>query len=135
MAGRGKAIGSGGSKKTTSRSSKAGLQIPVGRIARFSKAGNLQRGLVLKSRIVPRHIQLAVRNDEELSRLLGTVTIANGGVLPNIHSTLFPRKYRPMVVQRHLLKSRENGVFFNLGLLLFFLGFSFLLGTCIVHAL
>ncbi|KAL5772329.1 hypothetical protein ACOSQ2_012253 [Xanthoceras sorbifolium] len=29
------------------------------------------------NRIVPRHIQLAVRNDEELSKLLGTVTIAN----------------------------------------------------------
>ena len=41
-----------------------------------------------KSRIVPRHIQLAVRNDEELNKLLGGVTIASGGVLPNIHATL-----------------------------------------------
>ncbi|CAI9770740.1 unnamed protein product [Fraxinus pennsylvanica] len=40
-----------------------------------------------KNRIIPRHIQLAVRNDEELSKLLGSVTIANGGVLPNIHQT------------------------------------------------
>jgi histone H2A len=40
----------------------------------------------------PRHIQLAVRNDEELSKLLGSVTIANGGVLPNIHQTLLPKK-------------------------------------------
>jgi hypothetical protein len=39
MAGRGKAIGSGAAKKATSRSSKAGLQFPVGRIARFLKAG------------------------------------------------------------------------------------------------
>ncbi|KAH9308356.1 hypothetical protein KI387_036267, partial [Taxus chinensis] len=39
MAGRGKASGAGGSKKATSRSSKAGLQFPVGRIARFLKAG------------------------------------------------------------------------------------------------
>ncbi|KAH7573068.1 hypothetical protein JRO89_XS03G0062100 [Xanthoceras sorbifolium] len=38
-----------------------------------------------KNHIVPRHIQLAMRNDDELSKLLGTVTIANGGVLPNIH--------------------------------------------------
>ncbi|KAJ6364078.1 hypothetical protein OIU76_029089 [Salix suchowensis] len=45
-----------------------------------------------KTRIVPRHVQLAVRNDEELSRLLGQVTIANGGVLPNIHSTLLPKR-------------------------------------------
>lgn len=39
MAGRGKAIGSGPLKKATSRSTKAGLQFPVGRIARFLKAG------------------------------------------------------------------------------------------------
>eukprot|EP00953_Heterococcus_sp_UTEX-ZZ885_P013493 7715-Heterococcus_DN1.PRE.1 len=39
-----------------------------------------------KSRIVPRHIQLAVRNDEELNKLLSHVTIAAGGVLPNIHA-------------------------------------------------
>jgi histone H2A len=44
-----------------------------------------------KSRIVPRHIQLAVRNDEELNKLLGGVTIASGGVLPNIHAVLLPK--------------------------------------------
>lgn len=54
-------------------------------------AGNAARDNK-KNRIVPRHIQLAVRNDEELSKLLGTVTIANGGVLPNIHQTLLPKK-------------------------------------------
>ena len=45
-----------------------------------------------KTRIVPRHIQLTVRNDEELSKLLGDVTIANGGVMPNIHNLLLPKK-------------------------------------------
>jgi len=45
-----------------------------------------------KTRIMPRHIQLAVRNDEELSILLGDVTIANGGVIPNIHNLLLPKK-------------------------------------------
>ncbi|KAI4321906.1 hypothetical protein MLD38_000666 [Melastoma candidum] len=121
MAGRGKTLGSGANKKAQSRSSKAGLQFPVGRIARFLKAGKYAERVgagapvylaavleylaaeVLelagnaardnkKTRIVPRHIQLAVRNDEELSKLLGDVTIANGGVMPNIHNLLLPKK-------------------------------------------
>ena len=54
-------------------------------------AGNAARDNK-KSRVVPRHIQLAIRNDEALSKLLGTVTIAAGGVLPNIHSVLLPKK-------------------------------------------
>ena len=45
-----------------------------------------------QARIIPRHIQLAVRNDEELNKLLGGVTIAQGGVLPNIHAVLLPKK-------------------------------------------
>ena len=183
MSGRGK--GKSGAKKAVSRSAKAGLQFPVGRIARYLKkgryatrigagapvylaavleyltaevlelAGNAARDNK-KNRIIPRHIQLvrcgswcicgvlcdrasalslsphpsslragraigrhsrnpppppknqqrprltthapslpspqAIRNDEELSKLLGTVTIASGGVLPNIHSVLLPKK-------------------------------------------
>jgi histone H2A len=54
-------------------------------------AGNASRDNK-KVRIVPRHIQLAVRNDEELNKLLSDVVIASGGVLPNIHSVLLPRK-------------------------------------------
>ena len=54
-------------------------------------AGNAARDNK-RTRIVPRHIQLAVRNDEELNRLLGGVTIASGGVLPNIHAVLLPKK-------------------------------------------
>jgi len=45
-----------------------------------------------QTRIVPRHITLAVKNDEELNKLLGGVTIAAGGVLPNIHAILLPKK-------------------------------------------
>ncbi|KAF7098427.1 hypothetical protein CFC21_100170 [Triticum aestivum] len=146
--GRGKAKPAA-SAKSVSRSSKAGLQFPVGRVARYLKVGKyaqrvgagapvylaavleylaaevrvpspaapfpmschsgshriflslLIQTLELagnaardnkKNRIVPRHIQLAVRNDEELSRLLGSVTIAAGGVLPSIHTTLLPKK-------------------------------------------
>jgi len=54
-------------------------------------AGNASRDNK-KLRIIPRHIQLAIRNDEELNKLLGDVTIASGGVLPNIHVQLLPKK-------------------------------------------
>ncbi|XP_078513782.1 histone H2A-like [Lissotriton helveticus] len=104
-----------------SRSSRAGLQFPVGRIHRLLKKGNYAERVgsgapvylaavleylaaeVLelagnaardnkKSRIVPRHLQLAVRNDEELNKLFDGVTIAEGGVLPNIQAVLLPKK-------------------------------------------
>ncbi|XP_062913335.1 histone H2A, sperm-like [Mobula hypostoma] len=45
-----------------------------------------------KTRIIPRHLQLAVRNDEGLNKLLGGVTITQGGVLPNIQAVLLPKK-------------------------------------------
>jgi len=45
-----------------------------------------------RTRVSPRHIQLAIRNDEELNKLLSGVTIASGGVLPNIHSMLLPKQ-------------------------------------------
>ena len=45
-----------------------------------------------KSRIIPRHLQLAIRNDEEQNKLLQGVTIAQGGVLPNIQAVLLPKK-------------------------------------------
>jgi histone H2A len=114
--GRGKADG----KKAQSQSSRAGLQFPVGRIGRFLKkgkyatrvgagapvylasileyltaevlelAGNAARDNK-KNRIVPRHILLAVKNDEELNKLFSGVTIAQGGVLPSIHTVLVPK--------------------------------------------
>uniref|UniRef100_A0A8D0L6N3 MacroH2A.1 histone n=1 Tax=Sphenodon punctatus TaxID=8508 RepID=A0A8D0L6N3_SPHPU len=45
-----------------------------------------------KGRVTPRHILLAVANDEELNQLLKGVTIASGGVLPNIHPELLAKK-------------------------------------------
>ncbi|CDQ98067.1 late histone H2A.2.2 [Oncorhynchus mykiss] len=120
MSGRGKKAVSK-SKTSTSRSVRAGLQFPVGRIHRLLKKGHYAARIgtgaavylaaileylcaeVLelsgnaardnkKSRIAPRHIQLAVRNDEELNTLLGAVTISEGGVLPNIQAMLLPKK-------------------------------------------
>jgi histone H2A len=37
-------------------------------------------------------VQLTVRTNEELNKLLTGVTITAGGVLPNIHSVLLPKK-------------------------------------------
>ncbi|KAJ0587685.1 putative transcription factor Hap3/NF-YB family [Helianthus annuus] len=53
-----------------------------------------------KTIIVPRHIRLSMRNDEELSKLLGDVTIANGGVMPNIHNLCLPSQLQMMSRER-----------------------------------
>ncbi|KNC48645.1 histone H2A [Thecamonas trahens ATCC 50062] len=45
-----------------------------------------------RARINPRHIQLAIRNDEELERLFRNSIISSGGVLPSIHAVLLPNK-------------------------------------------
>lgn len=104
-----------------SRSSRAGIIFPVGRMMRYLRkstfkyrigmgapvylaavieylaaeilelAGNAARDNK-KSRITPRHILLAVANDEELNQLLRGVTIASGGVLPRIHPELLAKK-------------------------------------------
>jgi histone H2A len=45
-----------------------------------------------RTRIIPKHLQLAIRIDEELNKLLSRVTIARGGVLPNIQAVFLPKK-------------------------------------------
>ena len=42
--------------------------------------------------ITPRHIFLALANDEELNRFRKNAIIREGGVLPNIHAVLLPKK-------------------------------------------
>ncbi|GAA0153322.1 hypothetical protein LIER_11589 [Lithospermum erythrorhizon] len=80
-----------------SKSNKAGLQFPVGRVKCLLKSGSFGACWKCCNRkqedlIMPRHIQLALQNDEELSNLLGEVIIPEGGVLPQIHHTLLPKK-------------------------------------------
>ncbi|XP_010022375.1 PREDICTED: histone H2A-beta, sperm-like [Nestor notabilis] len=131
-------------KKTTkfhldpkkSKSAKAGLHFPVGRIYRLLKRGNyadrigtgaaVYLAAVLeylsseilelagkaarekkKTRILPRHIQLAVRNDDELNKLLSCVTIAQGGVLPNVLPELIPKMTAPLKPPHKYARSQE----------------------------
>lgn len=119
MSGRGKQGGKARSKPK-SRSSRAGLQFPVGRVHRLLRKGNYAEHIgagapvylvaVLeyltaeilklagnaardKTRTTPRHLQLAIHSDKELNKLLGKViTITQGGVLSNTQAVLLPKK-------------------------------------------
>uniref|UniRef100_UPI00398F060F histone H2A-like n=1 Tax=Pristiophorus japonicus TaxID=55135 RepID=UPI00398F060F len=117
MSGRGKS----GGKARAKAKSRARLQFPVGLVHRLLRKGNyaervgagapVYMAAVLeyltaeilelagnaardnkKTCTIPRQLQLAVRNDQELNKLLDSMTIAQGGVLPNIQAVLLPKK-------------------------------------------
>ncbi|CUT99842.1 histone H2A [Echinococcus multilocularis] len=116
--------------KAKTRSARAGVQLPVGRVHRLLRRGN-RSAWVLEHRStwllcsstwrwwrwwswrVTRHTTtrrrvsflvtcywLAIRNDEELNKLLGGVTIGQGGVLPNMQAVLLRKKTEEPVVSK-----------------------------------
>ena len=121
-AGKGKsAKGKARSTKQTSRSTRAGLNFPVGRVARFLRRGRYAQRVgtgapvylaavleyltaevlelsgnhaktLKKSRIVPRCIFMAVKEDPELDTLLANSIIANGGAKEHIDEFLYAAK-------------------------------------------
>ena len=105
-------------KKPVSNSSRCDLIFPVGRMTRYIKQGRYSDSVGVgggifmaavleyitceilelagnaaeeqkKKTIAPRHLQLAIRNDEELNKIMAMATIASGGVLPNVQGFLF----------------------------------------------
>lgn len=110
-----------GKSLSMTRSKRAGLTFPVGRLHRYIKnakvadrisaAAPVFTAAVLeylvaellelagnaatenkKTRINPRHVYLAVRNDSELHELLKHVTFPSAGVIPHIHANLLKNK-------------------------------------------
>ena len=121
VGGKGKAKGKARATKQTSRSSRAGLHFPVGRIARFLRQGRYAQRVgtgapvylaavleyltaevlelsgnyaknMKKTRIVPRCIFMAVKEDPELDQLLSDAIIANGGAREHIDDFLIRKK-------------------------------------------
>lgn len=133
MSGRG---GKAVKRMRSTRSQRAGLLFPVSRIHRYLRktthhfrigsgapvyqaavmeyltaeilelAGNAARDNK-RSRIIPRHILLAIANDDELHRLLKGVTIASGGVLPKIHPELLKRRKGGKLVSPEEFKMKK----------------------------
>lgn len=116
--------GKGKAKNTyqyVSRSVRAGVLFPVGRIHRYLRKGKYAKRIgqtapvylagILeylvaevmelsgnaardnkRKRIIPRDINLAILQDAEIKELLSNVTISRGGVLPNILEVLLKPK-------------------------------------------
>ncbi|KAK2707764.1 hypothetical protein QYM36_015461 [Artemia franciscana] len=109
MPGRGK--GGKVKGKAKSRSNRASFKFPVGRIHRFLSKGNYTEPV--GAELPPVYLSavmeylaaeilelaggaLAIRNDEELNKLLSGVTISQGRILPNIQVALVPKKIKKL---------------------------------------
>ncbi|KAL5971840.1 Histone H2A [Taenia solium] len=106
MSGRGN--GGESQAKAKTRPVEAGLQFSVGQAHRLLRRGNYVERVgvtileYLAARVVelvgnaahisPCHFPLTVRNDEELNKLLGGVTIAQSDVLPISQAVLLPKR-------------------------------------------
>ena len=104
-------------KPSVAGSTRAGLIFPVGRCnrkirkGRFAQRVSIGAGCFMagvleyltmeildlagqcaheakRKQIKPRHMQLAIRNDEELNKLLCSTQISQGGVIPNSTGTM-----------------------------------------------
>ncbi|PHT48347.1 hypothetical protein CQW23_12555 [Capsicum baccatum] len=64
------------------------LQIKMRQLA--TTLHDKSQGAVLSDTYTPKKGVAITFNDEELSKLLGDVTIAAGGVMPSIHNLLLP---------------------------------------------
>ena len=107
--------------KSVTGSARAGTLFPVGRLNRLmragrysdrmsSSAGAFMAGVLeyltaemielagniaeqhKKKTIGPKHLNLGVRSDDELAKLMAEVTIAQGGQLPNINEFFLKKK-------------------------------------------
>ena len=127
-------------RKRLSKSARADLVFPVTRVGRYLRkaclnhririgspvylsavleylcaevlelAGNAAR-MNKKRKITPRHILLAVANDDELNELFKGVTISQGGVLPSIQDALIPKAVKQARLAKQnqaRLKSRKT---------------------------
>ena len=103
----------------TTQSKRAGITFPVGKIGRLMRCESKRVGAEApvfmaavmeylcaeileiagemckesrKQRLIPRHIELAIRNDEDLARFYQNKTIAGGGMTPYINPCVLAKK-------------------------------------------
>ena len=135
----GKKIGYGRNKKPMSKSKRAGLVLPVGRVSRLLRRGRFAPRIgggaaiyltavleylsaeVLElsgnaarenkcRRITPRHMQLAVRNDSALDNLFQETDWMQSGVVPHIETALLPKPKKSRIISFGVDKQAAGNV-------------------------